>query len=89
MGEVLVRFSIMPDDMENFDKLIDLIEKKIKTIDIVKKYNISFQDIAFGMKAIILNVVIPDSEGGADLIEEKLKEVEHLSSLEVTSMDRL
>ncbi|MEM3362166.1 MAG: hypothetical protein QXV64_02110 [Candidatus Anstonellaceae archaeon] len=89
MGDVLVRFSIMPDDMENFDKLKDNVLKKVQSLSLVKKYDIKEQDIAFGMKSIILNVVVPDDAGGADLLEQELSSVKHLSSLEVTSMDRL
>ncbi|MCX8163545.1 MAG: elongation factor 1-beta [Candidatus Micrarchaeota archaeon] len=89
MGDVLVRFSIMPEDMEHFETLKENILKKVKSISIIKKYDIKEQDIAFGMKSIILNVVVPDDAGGADLIEQKLSEVKYLSSLEVTSMDRL
>jgi elongation factor 1-beta len=89
MGEVLVRFSIMPDDMENFETLKSEISNQIKQLKIVKKYDLLEQDIAFGMKAIILNVVVPDSEGGADLLEQELNKIKHVSSLEVTSMDRL
>jgi translation elongation factor EF-1beta len=53
MGEVLVRFSIMPDDMENFETLKSEISNQIKQLKIVKKFDLLEQDIAFGMKAIM------------------------------------
>lgn len=89
MGDVLVKFSVMVDDMQNFEILKESISKKISSLSIIKKYNILEQDIAFGMKAIILIVVLPDDAGGADLIEQELNKLEHLSSLEVREMDRL
>lgn len=89
MGDVLVKFSIMPDDMKHFEALKEDVSKSISAIKKVKQFNLLEQDIAFGMKAIILNVVLPDDSGGADLIEQELNKLKHLSSLEVKEMDRI
>jgi len=91
MGEVALVINIMPDDMEKFDAIKQQVMKKMKDDmgGIVKRLNISEKDIAFGMKAIVASVVIPDSDGGADKVEAKLSEIENVSSVEIVGMDRL
>jgi len=91
MGEVALTVNIMPEDMEGFEKLKqDVLEKMKNDMDgIVKRLNITEQDIAFGMKAIVVTVVMPDGEGGADKVEAKLGEIANVSSVEVVGMDRL
>ncbi|MFA5108719.1 MAG: elongation factor 1-beta [Candidatus Micrarchaeia archaeon] len=91
MGEVQLSLKVMPSDMDGFDKLKQDIMNAMKdgTGGLVKKCHISEQDIAFGMKALMLTIIMPDAEGGADLVEKKISEVENVSSCEMEGMDRL
>ena len=91
MGEVALTINVMPEDMEKFEGIKQAIADKMKNNmgGLVKRLNIGEKDIAFGMKAIVASIVIPDGEGGADKVEEKLKGIEHVSSVEVVGMDRL
>ena len=91
MGEVALTINIMPEDMEKFGSIKAAIADKMQNgMDgLVKRLNISEQDIAFGMKAIVASVVIPDGEGGADKVEAALGGIEGVSSVEIVGMDRL
>ena len=91
MGEVALTLNIMPEDMEKFEPMKQAIADKMKNDmeGLVKRLTMSEKEIAFGMKAIVATVVIPDGEGGADKVEAKLKEIENVSSVETAGMDRL
>lgn len=91
MGEVALTINVMPDDMEGFAKLKEEITNvmKIGMGGLVKRLNMSEKDIAFGMKAIVVSIVVPDDAGGADKAEEVLSKIQNVSSVEVVSIDRL
>ncbi|MFH0927065.1 MAG: elongation factor 1-beta [Candidatus Micrarchaeota archaeon] len=91
MGEVALTINVMPEDMEKFESVKQAIVEKMKNDmgGLVKRLNMSEKDIAFGMKAIVASVVIPDGEGGADKVEASLGEIEGVSSVEIVGMDRL
>lgn len=89
MGDVVVTMNVMPEDMEGFDKLKESIMAAMKDTDgLVKTCNIGEQEVAFGMKAIKITLIIPDAEGAPDKLEEKIKSLENVSSVEITSLDR-
>lgn len=91
MGEVALTVNVMPDDMDKFEDIKKAIADKMQNdMDgLVKRLNISEKEIAFGMKAIVASIVIPDGEGGSDKVEAKLSEIENVSSVETVEMDRL
>lgn len=90
MGEVMVTLKVMPEGMEFFDGLKASIMDtlKNKTGGIVKSCKIGEQDVAFGMKAITVLFVMPDGDG-AQKIEEQISALEHVSSCDTESVDRL
>jgi len=88
MGQVAITYRIMPEGSE-----IDLgkVKKEIKA-KIPKHANIRAMDekpMAFGLKAIETMIVVEDAEGVVDSIEETLRSIEGVSSVEVTNMGRL
>ncbi|PIT84191.1 elongation factor 1-beta [Candidatus Micrarchaeota archaeon CG10_big_fil_rev_8_21_14_0_10_45_29] len=91
MGDVEMTVQIMPKEMEGFEQLKHNIIDKMKngTGGLVKGCNIGEREVAFGMKALIVKIIIPDGEGGSDKIEEKLKEIENVSTCDTTNLDRL
>lgn len=90
MGEVAVTLKVMPDDMGNFEGLKQKIMEMLQndTGGAVKRAKIMEQDIAFGMKAVVVMFVMDDS-GGVDKIEEKISALPHVSSCDTESVDRL
>ena len=85
MGQVNITFEIMPDGIE-----IDLEEIKAKvkdTIgDISKIEQTEVKPIAFGLKALVMNVVVNDSEGIMDKLEEMIGGIEGVQNAKVTDM---
>ncbi len=90
MGEVLVTLKVMPSDMGQFDSLKQSIldTLKNKTGGLVKSAKLGEQDVAFGMKAIIVNFVMPDGDG-ISKVEQSIASLPNVSSSETEGMDRL
>ncbi|MBS3781044.1 MAG: elongation factor 1-beta [Candidatus Thermoplasmatota archaeon] len=80
MGNVMITYKIMP---EGTDSNLDRIRVDIKEIaeehGSLKGSN--EEEVAFGLKAIIARIVIPDEGGIVDKIEEKLEDIEEVQSV--------
>lgn len=81
MGEVAVIYKIMPDgpeiDLEALKKTIsDTIPSKARLNKIEEK------PIAFGLKALEVQIILDDREGGAEEIEKFLNEIKNVQSVE-------
>jgi len=84
MGKVLATIKVMPDGLEvDINKLEEEIKQKINPERIDK------QPIAFGLVALIVEKVIADDEGEIEKVENVLKSIEGVSSIEVTNLTRL
>ena len=88
MGEVLTTMKIMPDSPE-----IDLeaIKETIKTSmpEGAEINEISEEPIAFGLVAVILSFITDDGEGGSEPVEEMVKAIDGVASIEITGVGRL
>ncbi len=74
MGEVCVVFKVLPEDSDmNIETLENGIVHKIKGICEVNK--VTIDDIGFGIKALKIQVVVPDEEGKIDSVEQAISSV--------------
>ncbi|MCL4327245.1 MAG: elongation factor 1-beta [Candidatus Thermoplasmatota archaeon] len=81
MGDVVVAFRVLPDDPEaGTDKLQNLIRSKISGMCEINK--IFPQEIAFGLKAIRVEIIIPDQEGKVGEMEETLMHIPGVSQVD-------
>ncbi len=81
MGDVAVLLKILPTDVElNIESLKDAVVDKVKPICEVNKVEIN--EVGFGLKAIKLQVIVPDEEGKIDQIEEALASVEGVGQVD-------
>ncbi len=80
MGNVMLTYKIMP---EGTDTDLDRIKEKIKEIveEDGKFKSSNEENVAFGLKAIIVKIVIPDEGGIIDEMEEKLENIEGVQSV--------
>lgn len=89
MGNVMMVYKIMPEGKETD---LESIETEIKKIveDHGTFKGTSEEKVAFGLKAIITKVVVPDEGGIVDELEEEFKnidEVQSVSAEDVTLID--
>jgi len=90
MGEVIALIRIMPDgvlDDEGLYKIIEEVKKIVKPP--AKLGKIDIKDIAFGLRAINVTVLVPDTEGGVDPIAESFSKIENVESAEVIDVGRI
>ncbi|MEW5937521.1 MAG: elongation factor 1-beta [Candidatus Thermoplasmatota archaeon] len=88
MGEVAVTFRIMPDDASV--DLAHLKDEVVKRADSLGRLvGVEEQPIAFGLKALMLRIVIEDAEGALDRIEKRISEIPEVQSIEAVEMGRL
>ncbi|MDG6244824.1 MAG: elongation factor 1-beta [Methanolobus sp.] len=87
MGEVAATIKIMPVDVDT--DLEELKDKLIAVLPEGAEYGThKFEPIAFGLKAIIMVVIVGDLEGGTESVEEAFASVEGAESVTVTEVGR-
>ena len=83
MGKVNITFEIMPEGIEtNLDDIKQNVESKIGDISKIEQTEI--KPIAFGLKALMMNIVVEDQEGIMDRLEEMIANVEGVQNAKVT-----
>ncbi len=82
MGQVAVLFRLMPDGVETD---IAAIANAVKPVlpPTVTLRGMQAKDIAFGLKALLVSVVMPDQGGLLDATEAALAKLPHVESVEV------
>jgi elongation factor 1-beta len=88
MGNAIIKIKIMPSSPDV--NLEEIKEKAKKLIDKFEAKNSRFEEepIAFGLKAVIMSFVIDENQE-LEPIENSLKKIEKVSSVQVIDMRRL
>lgn len=82
MGDVLITYKIMPDGVDiDFEKMKEEVKERIGSTGKVAEFDL--QPIAFGLKALIVKVIVKDEGGVADKIEEELGKIENVQGVVV------
>jgi len=82
MGEVGIIYKIMPSDTDV--DLNDLKERISGSVKSPAKVNqIEEKPVAFGLKALEVQIIMDDKSGGAEELEKNLGELEGVQSVEV------
>ena len=81
LGEVAIIYKVMPDgpevDLEGIKKAIEnAVPEKARLNKIEEK------PIAFGLKALEVQIIMNDREGGHEQLEQALNEIENVQSVE-------
>ncbi|WXG45566.1 MAG: elongation factor 1-beta [Candidatus Atabeyarchaeum deiterrae] len=88
MTKVLAVVKVMPESADtSMDDLQQAIADKLPSKVSIRKSEI--EEIAFGIKALRLNLVLPDDSGGTDLVEETIRGVKGVSDVQVEFVSRL
>lgn len=82
MGQVAVLFRLMPEAVETDLKAV---AEGIRSVlpEGVKVRGLQVKEIAFGLKALLVSVVLPDQGGLTDATEKALGTIPHVASVEV------
>ena len=88
MARVVMTMKIMPDGVEiDLDDLLERIKGVVPEGTDVGA--VEMQPVAFGPKAIRMNLVRDESMGGTDDIEEAIGAVEGVGQVEVEMVSRM
>lgn len=80
MGNVLVTYRVMPEGTE-----VDLakLTKEVEAIGrLAKRFEVKAEPFAFGLKVLVAKFVVEDGSGLNDAIEERLRQLAGVSSVE-------
>lgn len=80
MGDVLSTIKVMPTGVD-----VDL-KKVAEEIQKLNPYSIEEKPIAFGIKALEVQFLREDSEGGTDELEGQIQKIEGVESVDVTDV---
>ena len=88
MGEVIVTIKVLPEDSAiNIEKLKERVNSNL--IKVCKVANLEVQEIAFGLKAIKVQIIIPDADGEIDKVESSITGIEGVGQVDTEDMSLL
>lgn len=89
MASVVVTLRIMPNDISiDLHNLESHAKKEIVNFCNSKEFKASIEPIAFGLKALNIIFVMDESRGSTEKLEEKIKLIRGVESVEVTDVRR-
>jgi len=83
-----VKYKLMPESTEVDLKEIEKIAKKIVEDFGGNNKEYSIEDIAFGLKAVIVFFFYPDNKN-IDVMEERLSKIPHVASAQLIDMRKI
>lgn len=88
MGSYVIRLKLLPEDIAtNLQELVDSVASLLPKPAQVKGQKI--EPIAFGLSAVIVDVVAPEEEGVVDKIEDAVSKAPLLGQYEVIGVSRM
>lgn len=88
MGDVLIRYKIMPVDTEvDLEKVAETFATYVPDHGRVSRFEV--KPAFFGLKLLEWAVVLDDKKGGGEELEEKLRTTEGVQSVEILEMGLL
>ncbi len=88
MGTVIILYKVFPEDIvENFDSLKKKIEEAMPEFSSVSGYG--EEPVAFGLKALLVEVRFPEDKTGIlDEFEKKLEAIPGVSQVQTVQVRR-
>ena len=88
VGQISLLMRVMPEDPSVDLKKVEANVKKALPKDCTLE-GTEVKPFAFGLKALICKIHVPDVEGNADKIEEALRGVPQVQGVEFVNMSRV
>ena len=88
MGEVAIVLRVMPTGTDvDLNKLKEDITSTVP--ETAKVNSITEKPVAFGLKALEVQLIFDDRKGGDDTLEERLEQIEGVASVETIQVGLL
>ncbi len=96
MANVVITLKILPESPDvDLDQLYEKILPLLKEVGVIiaedsddNLVRKEIEPIAFGLKALNLRFLYPESKGNPDIIEEKVKELDGVSEAQIIDVRR-
>ena len=89
MARVVITLKIMPESPEiDLNSIETQAKAKISDFSQSKEMKTEQEPIAFGLKAIKITFVMEESKGSTDALEERIKNISGVNSVEVVDVRR-
>jgi len=88
MSKIVASIKLYPEDViANRDEIKEIIREQIPTTSSI--YKIDEEPIAFGLVALIAHVIIPETSGEIEKVEEALRKVKGIREVETLLVRRI
>ena len=88
MGSYVIRLKVLPEDTTTeHARILESVSKSLPSPAEVKNHRV--EPIAFGLSAIIVDIVAPEEEGVIDRVEEAVSKAPLVSQYELMGVSRL
>jgi elongation factor 1-beta len=88
MGSYVIRIKVLPEDtLTEHQKIVDSVVKALPPGTQLRAHRI--EPIAFGLSAIIVDVVAPEEEGVIDRVEEAISKAPLVGQYELIGVSRM
>ena len=88
MGDVVATMKIMPNSPDvDLDVLAENIEASLPEGTSIRATD--QEDVAFGLVALLVSVIVDDAEGATEAVEEAFAAVDTVESVSVENVGRL
>lgn len=88
MGSYVIRVKLLPQDITTeHQKIVDSVASLLPNTARIRGQRI--EPIAFGLSAVIVDIVTPEEEGTVDRVEEAISKSPLVSQYEVTGVSRM
>ena len=87
MGKIVIAFKIFPSESSvDLNLLKEKITKELSDIASIQRF--AEEPIAFGLSALVVNMVLPEEEGILDKTEKKLTDMEEVGQIQTLGVNR-
>ena len=88
MGSYLIKVKLLPEDTTtDHQKMVDSVQKALPVEVTIRGQKI--EPIAFGLSAVIVDLVAPEEEGMINKVEEAVSKAPFVSQYEVIGVSRM
>ncbi|MHC1588995.1 MAG: elongation factor 1-beta [Methermicoccaceae archaeon] len=85
MGDVGVKMRVMP---ESVDTDLEMLKERIGEVlpEGARLHAFSIEPVAFGLKALVVAVILADAEGGTEEVERAISSLDGVESVNVVEV---
>ncbi len=88
MGSYVIRVKLLPEDTTtDHQKLVESVQGVLPTEAKIRSHRV--EPIAYGLSAVIVDIVAPEEEGMIDKVEEVVSKAPLVSQYEVMGVSRM